>query len=186
MRLQWKYSLIINLSVLAILVTFYVINDFKARKDLNDLYATGVRRGVIFKEIAEKTIRPSVEEKIAPRQALYRDEIESALRDLKQENPEMRNVLDINVTFGLDAKIQASLLRKSKNDYINLTGEDLDEIERKGVKVYDTPPLNGQYATAVIIPYRVDVVGTEFQDKQITGFIQVLFEVPDIARYTNE
>jgi len=186
MRLQWKYSLIINLSVLAILVTFYVIDDIKARNDLNDLHTKGVSRGVIFKEIAEKTIRRRVEEKMAPRQALYRDEVEATLRDLKQENPEMREVLDINVTFGLNPKIQASLLRKSKNDYINLTGEDLDEIKRNGAKVYDTPPLNGQYATAVIIPYQVDVIGTEFQEKQIMGFIQVIFEVPDIAQYQNE
>ncbi len=186
MRLQWKYSLIINLSVLAILVTFYVINDFKARKDLNDLYATGVRRGVIFKEIAEKTIRPSIEDIITKRQAFYQDEIEGALRDLKQQLPEMRDVIDINVTRGLDAQIQASLVPKSKGTYINFTGADLVELHRIGVKVYDTPPLNGKYATAVIIPYQADIIGRELQDEQITGFIQVLFEVPDIARYTNE
>ena len=64
MRLQWKYALIINLSVLIILAAFYMLLNIKAVDDLGSLYEEGIRRGVTFKEIAEKTIRPLVEDEI--------------------------------------------------------------------------------------------------------------------------
>ena len=65
MRLQWKYALIINLSVLVILAAFYVLLSVKAVDDLGGLYEQGIRRGARFKDIAEKTIRPLVEDKMA-------------------------------------------------------------------------------------------------------------------------
>ena len=159
MRLQWKYALIINLSVLAILATFYVIDEIKARDDLSQLHVRGVEIGAIFKGITETVIRSCIEDKIAPRQAFYRDEIESALRALKQQTLEMRDVVDINVTFGLDTTIQASLVPgKSEDDHINLKDEDLDEIKRNGVTVYKTPPIDGKYVTAITIPYRAESI----------------------------
>ena len=186
MRLQWKYALIINLSVLIVLAAFYILLNVKAVDDLGSLYEEGIRRGVTFKEIAEKTIRPLVEDEIEGRQTLYRAELEHALRELKAQNPdEMRNVLDINVTFGIDARIQASLIpNKGANDYINLTEAGLNQITRKGFELYKTPQINGKDATAVIIPYSVDFPGEAFVAKQqIDGFIQALFAGPDLANH---
>lgn len=186
MRLQWKYALIINLSVLIILAAFYVLLNVKAVDDLGSLYEEGIRRGVTFKEIAEKTIRPLVEDEIEGRQTLYREELEHALRELKAQNPdEMRNVLDINITFGLDTRIKASLVaNKAVNDYINLTEEGLNQITEKGFELYKTPQINGRDATAVIIPYSVDFPGEAFVAKQqIDGFIQALFAGPDLANH---
>ncbi len=185
MRLQWKYALIINLSVLTILAAFYILVDIKAVDDLGDLYETGIRRGVTFKGIAEKTIRPLVESKIEPLQQLYREELEHALRELKAQKPnEMRDVLDINVTYGIDTKIQASLIpNKDADDYINLTADDLREIRKNGFELYKTPRINGGEATAVIIPYLARVIGKDYFEEQITGFIQVLFAGPDFASY---
>ena len=188
MRLQWKYALIINLSVLILLAAFYMLLNIKAVDDLGALYEEGIRRGVTFKEIAEKTIRPLVEDEIEGRQTLYREELEHALRELKAQNPdEMRNVLDINVTFGLDARIQASLIpNKAANDYINLTEAGLNQITEKGFELYKTPQINGRDATAVIIPYSVDFPGEAFVAKQrIDGFIQALFAGPDLANHLN-
>ena len=203
MRLQWKYALIINLSVLILLAAFYMLLNVKAVDDLGDLYEKGLTRGAIFKEITEKTIRPLVEtkmavkeiaettisplgeDKIEDRQTLYREKLEQALRQLKKDNPnEMRDVLDINVTFGMDAKIQASLIpNKEANDYINLTDEGVHEIRKKGFELYRTPQINGRDATAVIIPYSVEFVGEEFDTEPIDGFIQALFAGPDLANH---
>ena len=205
MRLQWKYALIINLSVLVILAAFYVLLSVKAVDDLGGLYEQGIRRGARFKDIAEKTIRPLVEDKMAlkaiaekaihplgeeeieARQTLYREKLENALRELKTQNPnEMQSVLDINVTFGMDAKIQASLIpNKGVNDYINLTDEGVYEIRKKGFELYRTPQINGKDATAVIIPYSVEFVGEEFDTEPIDGFIQALFAGPDLANHLN-
>ena len=187
MRLQWKYALIINLSVLILLAAFYMLLNVKAADVLGEFYEEGVIRGVTFKEIAEKTIRPLVEDEIEGRQTLYREELERALRKLKTQNPdEMRDVLDINVTFGIDAKIQASLIpNKGANDYINLTDEGLNEIRKKGFELYKTPQINGRGATAVIIPYSVEFVGEVFivGQEQIDGFIQAIFAGPDLASH---
>ena len=204
MRLQWKYALIINLSVLIILAAFYMLLNIKAVDDLGDLYGKGIIRGAIFKEITEKTIRPLVEEKMASKeiaeqqtvqplvedkiedsQTLYREKLEHALRELKVQKPnEMQDVLDINVTFGMDAKIQASLIpNKGANDYINLTDEGVHEIRKKGFELYRTPQINGRDATAVIIPYSVEFVGEEFDTEPIDGFIQALFAGPDLANH---
>ena len=203
MRLQWKYALIINLSVLIILAAFYILLNIKAVDDLGSLYEKGITRGAIFKEITEKiirpivedkmadkeiaeqTIQPLVEEKIEDRQTLYREKLEHALRQLKKDKPnEMRDVLDINVTFEMDAKIQASLIpNKEANDYINLTDEGVYEIRKKGFELYRTPQINGRDATAVIIPYSVEFVGEEFDTEPIDGFIQALFAGPDLANH---
>ena len=203
MRLQWKYALIINFSVLIILAAFYMLLHIKAVDDLGDLYEKGITRGAIFKEITEKTIRPLVEDKMAvkeiaeqtiqpliedkieDRQTLYREKLENALRELKVQKPhEMQDVLDINVTFGMDAKIQASLIpNKEANDHINLTAEGVHEIRKKGFELYRTPQINGRDATAVIIPYSVEIVGEEFDTEPIDGFIQALFAGPDLANH---
>lgn len=156
MRLQWKYALIVNLSVLAILVTFYLYDDINARKELNALHAGGVERGAVFKEIAEKTVRPRVEAEIERWQEFKPKEIEYALGTLDPR--QMENILNIHVTRG-DSRIQASLVpNNNAEDRINLNAQDRLKIEQKGVTVYDTPPINGnKYATAVIIPYEVQL-----------------------------
>lgn len=185
MRLQWKYALIINLSVLIILAAFYMLLNVKAVDDLGGLYEQGIRRGARFKEIAEKTIRPLVENELGKRHVLYREDLEHALRELKAQKPnEMRDVLDINVTYGIDAKIQASLIPdKEVDDYINLTNEGLYEIRQNGFELYRTPQIKGRDATAVIIPYSVRIVGEDFVAERIDGFIQALFAGPDLINY---
>ncbi|MDE0186490.1 MAG: ATP-binding protein [Candidatus Poribacteria bacterium] len=156
MRLQWKYALIVNLSVLAILVSFYWYDDFIARRDLKILHDGGVKRGAVFKGIAEKTVRPRIEAEIERWQEFKRNEIEYALRALDPQH--MENILDIHVTVG-DSRIQASLIpNNNAEDRINLNAQDRLEIDLNGVTVYDTPPINGnKYATAVIIPYEVQL-----------------------------
>ena len=156
MRLQWKYALIVNLSVLAILITFYWYDDINARKELNALHAGGVERGAVFKEIAEKEVRPHIEAEIERWQEFKPKEIENALRTLDQRH--MENILDIHVTVG-DSRIQASrVASKNIDSHINLNAQDRLKIEQNSVTVYDTPPINGsKYATAVIIPYEVQL-----------------------------
>ncbi len=156
MRLQWKYALIVNLSVLAILVTFYWYDDINARRELNALHAGGVKRGAKFKEIAEKTVRPRIEAEIERWQEFKPKEIEYALRTLDQRH--MDDILDIHVTVG-DSRIQASRDESMNIErHINLNTQDRLAIEQDGVTVYDTPPIGGnKYATAVIIPYEVEL-----------------------------
>lgn len=157
MHLQWKYALIVNLAVLIVLAVFYILDDFRAQRELNSLYNTGLASGADFKAITEKTIRPIIVDEIVRWQSFKGDEIARALRQKKVEHDDLSRVVDINVTHGDTTAIQAALVPgKSKEAlHINLTEEDDVDIERLGAKLY---PIEGKYETAVIVPYQADLI----------------------------
>ena len=153
MRLQWKYILIINLAVWFILITFYVYHDIKAPQEFSESFVKGVESGAI--QIAETRIRPSIEDEIRRWQKFNPNQIEGALRRLKEH---LNDVVNIHVTLG-DTRIYASLVPgKSKGKHIDLSKQDLLEIQQKGVKAKYLPLSNGKYAIAVIIPYREELL----------------------------
>ena len=63
MRLQWKYSLVINLCVIAILVAFYFFDSIRVRNEMNALHALGAERGAELRKIVENTILNAVVER---------------------------------------------------------------------------------------------------------------------------
>ena len=156
MHLQWKYALIVNLAVLIVLAVFYILDDFRAQRELNSLYNTGLESGADFKAITEKTIRPAVVDEIVRWQSFKREEIERILRQKKDEHGDLGGVVDINVTHGNTA-IQAALTTRKNEEafHINLNPEDVSDIERFGAKLY---PIEGKYETAVIVPYQADLI----------------------------
>ena len=157
MHLQWKYALIVNLAVLIVLVVFYILDDFRAQRELNGLYNSALESGADFRAITEKTIRPAVVDEIVRWQSFKRDEIESILRQKIVGHDDLSGVVDINVTHGDTTAIQATLVpSKSKGMlHINLTEEDVFDLERLGAKLY---PIEGKYETAVIVPYQADLI----------------------------
>lgn len=156
MHLQWKYALIVNLAVLIVLAVFYILDDFRAQRELNSLYNTGLESGADFKAITENTIRPAVVDEIVRWQSFKREEIERVLRQKKKEHGDLSGVVDINVTHGNTA-IQAALTPRKNEEafHINLTPEDVVDIDRFGAKLY---PIEGKYETAVIVPYQADLI----------------------------
>ena len=152
MRLQWKYILIINLAVWFILITFYVYHDIKAPREFSEIFAKGLESKAI--KIAENTIRPSIKDEIRRWQKFDPNQIEGALRRLKEH---LNDVVNIHVTLG-DTRIHASLVPGKSKGKINLSKKDLLEIQQKGVKAKYLPLSNGKYAIAVIIPYREDLL----------------------------
>ena len=156
MHLQWKYALIVNLAVLVVLGVFYILADFRAQRELNSLYNSGLESGVDFKAITEKTIRPAVVDEIVRWQSFKREAVERNLRQKKIELDDLRTVVDINVTYG-DTAIQAALVPRKSNEefHINITEEDVFDLERLGTKLY---PIEGKYETAVIVPYQADLI----------------------------
>ena len=63
MQLQWKYALIINISVLVVLATFYIIDDYRARRYLEILNVQDFERGATFRNVSG-AIRDRVEQEI--------------------------------------------------------------------------------------------------------------------------
>jgi len=98
MRLQWKYSLVINLSVMAVLVAFYFFDSIRVRREMNALHALGAERGAELKKIAENTILRAVVTELETSKALYADRLDRVLNRLKREQRAMQVLLTSQVS----------------------------------------------------------------------------------------
>ena len=66
--------------MLVVLVVFYILDDFRAQQELNSLHNSGLEKGVVFKSIAETSIRRTVVEEIERWQSFNPEAVENALR----------------------------------------------------------------------------------------------------------
>ena len=155
MRLQWKYSLVINLCVIAILVAFYFFDSIRVRNDMNALHALGAERGAELRKIAENTILDAVEKEIETTRVFDAQQLDQMLNKLKREHPDMQNVLNIHVSVN-DTRIRSSLLAGEDAVDINLDSADLEQIETKGATIH---AIEGQNATAIVIKYIAILAG---------------------------
>ncbi|MCE2399971.1 hypothetical protein J4G08_03690 [Candidatus Poribacteria bacterium] len=150
MRLQWKYSLIINLTVIAVLVAFYFFDSIRIRREMSGLHALGAERGATIKRIVENTILNAVVTELTTSQAFNVERIDQILLRLKQ-TPDMQDVLNVQVTLG-NTRVRASLLTQDGTTVFSLGEDDIHQIKRYGAKI-DT--MEGQDATAVIVKYTI-------------------------------
>ena len=155
MRLQWKYSLVINFCVIAILVAFYFFDSIRVRNEMNALHALGAERGAELRKIAENTILDAVEKEIETVRVFDAQRLDRVLDELKREHPDMQNVLNIHVSLN-DTRIRSSLLAGEDVVNINLDAADLEQIETKGATVH---AIEGQNATAIVIKYIAVLTG---------------------------
>lgn len=167
MRLQWKYSLVINLCVIAILVAFYFFDSIRVRNDMNALHALGAERGAELRKIAENTILDAVESEIETTRVFDAQQLDQMLSKLKRGHPDMQNVLNIHVSLN-DTRIRSSLLAAEDAVDINLDAADLNQIESKGATIH---AIEGQNATAIVIKYTA----------VLTGPKPIALESPDFA-----
>lgn len=149
MRLQWKYSLVINLCVVGILVAFYFFDSIRVRNEMNALHALGAERGAELRKIAENTILDAVIREIETTRRFDPERLDQVLNRLKREHPDMRDVLNIHISVN-DARIRSSLLASEDVVDINLDAADLEQIEAKGATIHT---VEGQNATAMVIKY---------------------------------
>ncbi|MXV74695.1 HAMP domain-containing protein, partial [Candidatus Poribacteria bacterium] len=149
MRLQWKYSLVINLSVIAVLVAFYFFDSIRVRSEMNALHALGAERGAELKKITENTILDAITREIETTKVFDANRLDYVLTELKQVHPDMQDVLNVHVSVN-NTRIRSSLLTGEDAGDINLDAADLEQIEAKGATVH---AVEGQNATAIVIKY---------------------------------
>ena len=100
MKLQWKYALIINVSVLVILGTFYLINDFASQRDLRRLHLRNVENGAMLRQIADR-IRIQVEQDIERQQGFHQPKIPFIFPPISSSNFNKSWVISSNERSGL-------------------------------------------------------------------------------------
>ena len=166
MRLQWKYSLVINLSVIAILVAFYFFDSIRVRNEMNALHALGAERGAELRKIAENTILSAVVRDIETTKVFDAQQLDRVLNKLKREHPDMQDVLNVHISLS-DTRIRSSLLAGGDAIVINLNPADLEQIETKGATIHT---VEGQNATAIVIKYSVPLTAPELVELEPTGF----------------
>ena len=157
MRLQWKYSFVINLSVIAILVAFYFFDSIRVRNEMNALHALGAERGAELRKIAESTILDAVASEIEITQVFDAQRLDRVLNKLKREHPDMLDVLNVHISLN-DTRIRSSLLAGEDAVVINLDSADLEQIEAKGATIHT---VEGQNATAIVIKYIAPLTAPE-------------------------
>ncbi len=150
MRLQWKYSLIINLTVVAVLVIFYFLNSVRMRREMRELHALGAEQSDTLKRLAENTILNAVVTELTISQAFNVENINQTLLNLKQF-PDMKDVLNVQVTLG-NTRVRSSLFTQDEATVFFLGEDDIHQIKTYGAKI-DT--MEGQDATAVIVRYTI-------------------------------
>ncbi len=155
MRLQWKYSLVINLCVIAILVAFYFFDSTRVRNEMYALHALGAERGAELKKIVENTILDAVVREIETTKRLDARRLDQILNRLKWEHPDMKDVLNVHISLN-DTRVRSSLLAREDAVDINLDAADLAQIESKGATIRT---VEGQNATAMVIKYTVVLTG---------------------------
>ena len=131
MRLQWKYSLIINLTVIAVLVAFFFFDSIRMRKEMSALHALGAEQSTTLKKIAENTILNAVVGELNTSQAYNAQRIDKIIAKLKKEHQDMEEVMNVQVTLG-DSRVRSSLLAQDEPANFNLGKEEIEEIETKG------------------------------------------------------
>lgn len=151
MRLQWKYTLIINVIVIIVLVAFYFFNSIHIRREMNEIHALGAEQGAFLKRIAENTILNAVVEELTTSQAFNVENINQTLLNLKQQSKDLKDVLNVQVTLG-DNRVRSSLLNSEDRPNIVLSESDIGQIETDGSKI-DT--VDNQNATTILIKYSV-------------------------------
>lgn len=200
MRLQWKYSLVINLCVIVILVAFYFFDSTRVRNEMYALHALGAERGAELKKIVENTILDAVVREIETTKRFDAHRLDQILNRLKRKHPDMQDVLNVHISLN-DTRVRSSLIAREDAVDINLDAADLAQIETKGATIRT---VEGQNATAMVIKYTVVLTppkpialklndlpyrpvlneGTLPSDVwwRVSGYIQVLFDVPYIGR----
>lgn len=175
MRLQWKYSLVINLSVIAILVAFYFFDSIRVRNEMNALHALGAERGAELRKIADNTILNAVVSEIETTKAFDVQRLNHVLNALKREHPDMRDVLNIHISLS-DTRIRSSLLAGADAVVINLDSADLEQIETKGATIH---AVEGQNATAIVIKYIAPLTmpePVELEPSRLAAYEQIFDE----------
>jgi len=164
------------------------------------LHALGAERGAELKKIVENTILDAVVREIETTKRFDAHRLDQILNRLKREHPDMKDVLNVHISLN-DTRVRSSLIAREDEVDINLDSADLAHIESKGATIRT---VEGQNATAMVIKYTVvltppkpielklnDLPYRPLLDEgmlssdvwwRVSGYIQVLFDVPYIDR----
>ncbi len=137
--------------VIAVLVAFYFFDSIRMRREMTTLHALSSEQGATLKVIVENSIQKEVVSELTTRQAFNIDRINQLISNLKQIHPDMKNVVDVRITYG-DMRVRSSLLSMETPNNIHLTDSEKNDIITKGAKI---ETLEDEDSTTLTIDYSI-------------------------------
>ena len=171
MRLQWKYTLIINGFILAAMSVFFVINDRMVKRESVLSVIRDYARGAAMREIAG-----DIQERITFEDNA--DRLAKIIRsmDLQKSGLEM---VDINV-MDQNGVVIAGLTERAL--YEQLDTEGLEKIKSRQTRVrYPPKGYYGHWVIEYTLPY---IRSSSSQGDIELGALQIIFSAQGIASYS--
>lgn len=186
MKLGWKYAIIVNLFTILVMSVFFLIDDRKARDDLERTLNTNMGRGANIHEVANLVgvgIQSIIDVSKSP-EDLER-EMHRELMGLKSSRTELSDVIEIHIT-DQSGIILASLTGEDVGNQVGINDEVRSDVAEGEIHIGGLSKYQGHYTTAVIVPYTFDVsIHDEKALELKPGIIQILFSTSDIVPMIN-
>ncbi|MBD3184753.1 HAMP domain-containing protein [Candidatus Poribacteria bacterium] len=176
MRLQWKYTLIINSFILLTMTIFFLINDRMVKQEsvlsvIRD-YLKGATMRDIASRIQERISGENDPERLA--KIIRTLDLTEKLREADLE------IVDINVTDS-NGIVIASLTEKNLDNKIDEEG--LQRIYSKQMRLrYPPKGYYGRWVVEYTLPY---IRFSQYEYEEL-GALQIMFSARGIASYTRQ
>lgn len=168
MRLEWKYTLIINVLILMTMSAFFIINDRMIRKEAVLSVMRDYIKGASMREIAS-----DIQERITGEYDA--DRLANIIRSINL-NKSGLEIVDINI-MDSNGVIVASLTGESLYDQLDSDG--LQKVKSKQMRVrYPPKGYRGHWVIEYTLPY-IESVSPEETEK--LGALQIMFSAQGIA-----
>ena len=176
MRLEWKYTLLINVFILLTMSVFFLIDDRMLEKEVVQAVIRDHSKGASMRDIAS-----DIQRRIAGKQDA--EEITRIIRSVNLHRIGL-DVVDIIVTNSVNANgvVIASLTGNAI--YTQLDDEEIERIASGQMRVrYPPKGYYGHWVIEFILPY---VISDEPGENVQLGGLKILFSTHEIASYVQQ
>ncbi len=188
MKLGWKYAIIVNLFTILVMSVFFLIDDRKAREDLERSMDVNMKRGAKIHEVANLVgvnIQNIIDISKKSPEDLER-EMHRELVELQSIRTELSDVIEIHIT-DQSGIILASLTGEDVGKQVGINDEVRSDVAEGKIHIGGLSKYQDYDTTAVIVPYTFDV-DTIYDEKKLElkpGIIQILFPASDVVTTIN-
>lgn len=176
MRLEWKYTLLINVFILITMSLFFLLDDYILKRENMRSAIRDYKMGAAMREIAA-----DIQKRIEQLPDRYdTNKLARIIRSIELQKMGWE-IVDINVT---DASgiVVASLTGKAHG--IQMKEEDFQKIVSGQMRVrYPPEGYYGHWVIEYTIPYIIDIPSDSPDEVPEIGALQVMFSTQEIIQY---
>ncbi|MFQ6042217.1 MAG: ATP-binding protein, partial [Candidatus Poribacteria bacterium] len=185
MKLRWKYIFIVNLFTILAMSIFFIIDDRKARDDLEGSQVNDLVIGANIHKVAElvgRSVQDIIDLSQSPENLEKRIQQELVLLKGRKE---LADVIDIHIT-DKTGTILGSLTGEEVGNKVNINDEVRDAVAQDEIHISGLAKYHDEYTTAVIVPYTAEASVINNKGIELEpGLIQILFSASGVVKAIN-